>query len=380
MQTPVPDHSRQSDRTNARTRTQRDNGYTATAMLNALPSPVLMVRSGGGIGFVNYAAEPFFATGAAVLGQMQIADLLPYGSPLLELIEQVRDHLITMSEHDLDIGTPKLGPRRVNATVSPIADVPGAVLVFLQETHIASMMDRQMLHRGAARSVAGMAAVLAHEVKNPLSGIRGAAQLLEQGADGPDRELTRLICDETDRICELVDRMDVFSDKPIERTAVNIHQVLERVRRVAENGVAREIRLIERYDPSLPPAHGNFDQLVQVFLNLVKNAAEAVPETGGEIILATGYRHGLRVAVKGSRERLRLPLEVSITDNGPGIPDDLKPYLFDPFVTTKRTGTGLGLALVAKLVGDHGGVVEFESLPRRTVFRVLLPIHEESRE
>jgi two-component system nitrogen regulation sensor histidine kinase GlnL len=220
-----------------------------------------------------------------------------------------------------------------------------------------------------------MASMLAHEVKNPLSGIRGAAQLLEQDADPAGRELTQLICDETDRIVALVDRMEAFSDhRPLEREAVNIHEVLDRVRKIAQSGFARHVRIGEEYDPSLPPVHGNYDLLVQVFLNLIKNAAEAAPANGGEIAVATAYRHGLRLAGPGSDTRVNLPLMVSVTDNGPGIPDDLKPHLFDPFVTTKRNGTGLGLALVAKVIGDHGGVIEFDSQPRRTVFRVFLPV------
>ncbi len=187
--------------------------------------------------------------------------------------------------------------------------------------------------------------------------------------------MTRLICDETDRICALVDRMDVFSDRrPIEREPVNIHEVLERVRKLAVSGFARHVRFIEDYDPSLPPVDGNRDLLIQVFLNLVKNAAEAVPEQGGEIAIATAYRHGVRLAVAGSESRIQLPLVVTVTDNGEGIPEDLQRHLFDPFVTTKRDGSGLGLALVAKVVGDHGGVIECESQPRRTVFRVLLPM------
>jgi two-component system nitrogen regulation sensor histidine kinase GlnL len=219
-----------------------------------------------------------------------------------------------------------------------------------------------------------MAGILAHEVKNPLSGIRGAAQLLEQNASDADRELTRLICDEADRIVALVDRMDAFSDaRPIERTAVNIHEVLERARKVAQTGFGRHVRFLEEYDPSLPPVLGHRDLLVQVFLNLVKNAAEAAPAVGGEITLTTAYQHGIRLAVPGSQRRVHLPLVVSVADNGDGIPEDLRAHLFDPFVTTKRNGTGLGLALVAKVIGDHGGVIEFDSQPRRTVFRVYLP-------
>ncbi len=240
---------------------------------------------------------------------------------------------------------------------------------------MADKMDRRLTHRNAARSITAMAAMLAHEVKNPLSGIRGAAQLLEQDADPAGRQLTQLICDETDRIVALVDRMEAFSDhRPIERKAVNIHEVLERVRKVAQSGFARHVRLIEEYDPSLPLVHGNHDLLVQVFLNIVKNAGEAVPNTDGEIILTTAYRHGLRLAGRDGGGRRLLPLMVSVADNGAGIPEDLRPFLFDPFVTTKRNGTGLGLALVAKVIGDHGGVIEFDSQPRRTVFRVFLPV------
>ncbi|MCG8695358.1 MAG: ATP-binding protein, partial [Minwuiales bacterium] len=219
------------------------------------------------------------------------------------------------------------------------------------------------------------AAMLAHEVKNPLSGIRGAAQLLEQNAPAEDRPLTHLIRDEADRICALVDRMEVFSDGgPVDRKPINIHLVLDRVRQLAQAGFGRHVRFIEHYDPSLPPVHGNRDQLVQVFLNLVKNAAEAAPESGGEIRLSTAYRHGVRLAIPGSKDRVRLALEVSVADNGPGVPEDLRPYLFDPFVTTRAGGTGLGLALVAKIIGDHGGIVEADNARRGAVFRAHLPV------
>ena len=270
---------------------------------------------------------------------------------------------------------PRFGSRSVTIQGALTGEGADMLVLTLHERSMAEKIDRQLTHRNAARSMTAMAAMLAHEVKNPLSGIRGAAQLLEQDADAAGRELTQLICDETDRIVALVDRMEAFSDhRPIERDAVNIHEVLERVRKAAQSGFARHVRLVEEYDPSLPPVHGNRDLLVQVFLNLVKNAAEALPGSDGEIILTTAYRHGLRLAVPGGDGRQHLPLMVSVTDNGAGIPEDLRPYLFDPFVTTKRNGTGLGLALVAKVIGDHGGVIEFDSQPRRTVFRVFLPV------
>jgi len=352
-----------------------------TMVLGALASAVLVVDEAGTIHYVNAAAEQLFQSGASYLCGHAVTDLLPSDSPILSLITQARDHALVVSEHGIALDTPRTGHRTVTVQAAPITEKPGHVVLSLIEQSIALKIGGSLASRNAARSVTAMAAMLAHEVKNPLSGIRGAAQLLETSASEDDRVLTRLIVDEADRIVALVDRMEVFSDKPsVDRAAINIHQVLEHVRRIAENGFGRNVRLIENYDPSLPPVYGNRDQLIQVFLNLVKNAVEATPSEGGEVVIATAYQHGVRLAVPGSDARRHLPLVVSIQDNGPGIPEDLRPHLFDAFVTTKPSGTGLGLALVAKIVGDHGGIVEFDSMPRRTIFRVMLPMVQEGDE
>src|ERR1700726_1223129 len=252
----------------------------ADAILNALPNPLLLVAPDGRIVEANMAAESFFEISAQFLQRQSLKELVPFGSPLLALIDQVRSSGSPVNEYKVDLGTPRIGgDRQVDLHVAPLTERPGHIVVMLPERTIAAKMDRQLTHRSAARSVIALAAMLAHEIKNPLSGIRGAAQLLEQSADDDDRTLTRLICDEADRIVKLVDRMEVFADeRPVEREPINIHVVLDHVKRLAQSGVARHIKFVEDYDPSLPPVLANRDQLVQVFLNLVKNAAEAIGE------------------------------------------------------------------------------------------------------
>jgi two-component system nitrogen regulation sensor histidine kinase GlnL len=351
----------------------------AEAILNALPHPVIIVVADGKIADANVAAEAFFEVSAPLLRRYRLGDLVPFGSPLLALVDQVRTRGAAVNEYKVDLGTPRNpGDRLVDLYVAPLPERPDHVVVMLQERTIADKMDRQLTHRSAARSVIALAAMLAHEIKNPLSGIRGAAQLLEQSVGDDDRILTRLICDEADRIVKLVDRMEVFSDeRPVDREPINIHVVLDHVKRLAQSGFARHIKFVEEYDPSLPLVLANRDQLIQVFLNLVKNAAEAITDgtTEAEIQLTTAFRPGVRLSLPGTKTRVSLPLEFCVRDNGPGVPDDLLPHLFDPFVTTKPTGSGLGLALVAKIVGDHGGIIECESQPRRTTFRVLMPVY-----
>ena len=355
-------------------------------LLDTLPQPVVSIGNNRHVTYANFAAQEFFGSSLNLLRRQHIVDVLPFGSPVISLIERCLDNNLSFNEYGIDLGAPVQAlaastGRMVDLHVTPTEFKPGDrhALIVVQPRSIAHHIDRQLTHRGAARSVSAMSAMLAHEIKNPLSGIKGAAQLLE-GDAGPDGvELTRLIVSETDRITGLVDQFEQFTENHADLDSpVNVHAVLENVRLLASNGFGRHVRFVEKYDPSLPEVKGNKDLLTQVFLNLVKNASEATDGNKAEIKLVSSFRPGVRLSVPGRARPVSLPLEFSIIDNGSGVPEDIKSHLFDPFVTTKSNGTGLGLALVAKIIGDHGGTIECNSEPGRTEFCVRLPMIDES--
>ena len=351
-------------------------------VLDSLPQAVIVTDDKNAILYANMAAENVFKASSSYLLKHNMEKIIPFGSPVLGLVKQVMDKGSPVNEYQIDISSPRTGEGKiVDVYAAPLADnSPKAILVF-RERSMADRIDRQLSHRSAARSVTGLAAMLGHEIKNPLSGIRGAAQLLESVVDQDDKELAKLITTETDRIVKIVDRMEIFSDEtPVEQAPVNMHSILGHVRRIAENGFAKNIKIIEQYDPSLPDVSGSSDQLIQVFLNLIKNAAEALgDDPNAEITLSSAYRSGIRLASPGSGERAALPLEFSVSDNGKGIPEEIRADIFEPFVTTRINGSGLGLALVAKTIGRHGGIIECNSIEGQgTTFKVLLPIWKEA--
>ncbi|MCR9255973.1 MAG: ATP-binding protein [Alphaproteobacteria bacterium] len=343
-------------------------------VLGALTSPVLVIDAEGIVVYANGAAEQFFQMANRLMLGRPLRVLVYPDNPMLELVDRARVTMSSLSLHGIEFETPRTEPHQLTAEASAIPDSNGQVVLTLHERSVAMQIQKRFNFRNAARSVTAMAAMLAHEVKNPLSGIRGAAQLLGESVSDEDRSLAELIQTETDRIVALVDQMEAFSDdRPIQREPVNIHIVLEYVRKVSENGFGRRVRFVERYDPSLPPVMGNRDLLIQVFLNLVKNACEACPEEGGAVEIVTAYRPGLRLNLPGGGEPIDLPLTIAVRDNGPGVPPALAQNLFDPFVTGKPNGRGLGLAFVAKAVGDHGGLIEHENTGHGAEFRVMLP-------
>ncbi|MEL6584414.1 MAG: ATP-binding protein [Pseudomonadota bacterium] len=350
------------------------------AVWNAFPYPTFVIDAQDRILAANTAAEVFSGVSIRSMRYRVLSRYVGDDSTLMDLIGQVRREDVSFAQHNLEVHWLDAAPRLSTVHAAPIHDVPGQVLIQIHQRGIADKMDRSLTHRSAARTVTGMAAMLAHEIKNPLAGISGAAQLLEMNLSEEDHELTQLIREETVRIEKLLDRVEQFGDiRPATKTQVNIHDVISRAKLSAEAGFAKHVKFHEDYDPSLPPTIGDADQLIQVIMNLIKNAAEATPKVGGQITLRTAFKPGVMIALPGGG-RESLPLQVTVSDNGKGVPEDLTRDLFEPFVSSKAAGSGLGLALVSKIMADHGGVVEFESDPGWTTFRLMLPIWKEPRK
>lgn len=348
---------------------------TYEAVWNALPQAAMILSDDDRFTMVNGAAENFLGISAKALSGRSASEVFGEASRMMDLVGQSRKGPgLSVAEHGMELSLPDRPPRIVDLHVSSMPEVSDGVLVLIQPQTLAERMDRSLSHRAAARSVIGLSAMLAHEIKNPLAGISGAAQLLSMQLGDQETELCELIREEADRIASLLDKVEQFGDnRPTQLSPVNIHDVLDRARLSAKSGFAQHVRFVEEYDPSLPPTAGDPDQLMQVFLNLLKNAAEAAPKVGGMIAIRTSYRPGIRMAAPSGR-RESLPLQILISDNGPGVPDSLKRDIFEPFVTSKATGSGLGLALVSKIIASHGGVIECESDPGWTTFRLLLPV------
>ena len=338
---------------------------------SSLPVPALLIDPENMITETNPAAEDFFNSSRKSLCGKHIWDRLVVEAPLERSFARAKEFATPLFVNDVEVGAAGKSLLQCNLTFSPVLQSPGYVLVLIAPRELAGRVNQTNSVKSAAKSAIGMAEMLAHEIKNPLAGISGAAQLLSMSLDAKDLELTDLIVEETRRIVNLLEQVEDFGNsRAPEMTAVNIHDILDRAKRSAQLGFGAHIRFEEEYDPSLPAAVADSDQLLQVVLNLIKNASEAC-KNNGKIRLKTSFDHSFRLR-RSDGTGQALPLQIQVCDNGPGLPADIRDEIFDPFVSGKENGTGLGLALASKIISDHDGWISVDSTPGNTVFTISL--------
>ncbi|CAI8340770.1 MAG: Nitrogen regulation protein NR(II) [Alphaproteobacteria bacterium UBA4588] len=350
----------------------------AKQMMDILPFPVFMLDENDRFLWLNHAAEGFFHSSQAMLVPMQMSELLISDSPFFSLVRRARQSERPVSDKSLRLISPKFGVRNAAIQVTPLpvsenVDERGVVLVTLQEQGLSDKLAAQNTVKSAALSMSKMTSLLAHEVKNPLAGIKGAAQLLETEIPEESRELSSMIVTEADRITALLNRIEnLSSDMPVQLKDVNIHEILDHCIRITTASFGRHLEIKCHYDPSLPNIDADPDLLVQCFLNLFKNASE-VTDDKGILTLTTSYNLSRYLSTSQSFQ-VHLPLQIEIEDNGSGIPEELQDYIFEPFISGKQSGSGLGLAMVASVVADHGGAISVDTSPAGSCFTVNLPI------
>ena len=349
-------------------------GIAASQVLASLPNPLFILDSDNCFVYLNQAAEMFFRSSQVMLSGLPLDGFIPADANLFSMLRRARNQKVSVGDQGLELAGPKLGLKVVNVQITPFGERPPRLIVSIQERALAERLRGQTLFRGAARSISAMAALLAHEVKNPLAGIKGAAQLLDSGLGDEDRALTRMIVEESDRVASLLDRMEGFAGgASLVLGPVNIHEVLDHCLGVASASYGSHLTLRRHYDPSLPQVNGHRDLLIQAFINIIKNASEAT-DYNAELIVKTSYSQGRRLSLAASDGGLHLPVQVDLIDNGRGIPADIRDHLFEPFVSGSSGGSGLGLTMVASVVADHGGMIEVDSAPGRTAFRMNFPV------
>ncbi len=351
-----------------------------SALWATLPVPALVIDADDRIGDVNSACEAFLNASVKSLLGIPVRDRLVIEAMTDGSFDRVRRDQGPMFLNNVGVGIGHAPPVECNVQIAPVAGSDGALMILLHPRHLATKLGQSLGVKSAARSAIGMAEMLAHEIKNPLAGITGAAQLLSMGLSPEDQELTDLIVVESRRIVALLDQVEHFGNlRPPERRSVNIHDLLDRARKSAEVGFAAKMVLVEEYDPSLPNTYVDPDQLMQVFLNLLRNAAEAAGTGGGTIRIRTFYDQALRLR-RSDGSGAGLPLQVEIVDDGPGLPPEIAAQVFDPFISGRENGTGLGLALVSKIISDHDGWISVDSRPGETRFRISLPVAPKDKE
>ena len=341
---------------------------------SAVPFPAFLIDAYDRFLAANSAAENLLGKSVRQLNGIELKRHFGPNSVIIDTLQQARNGNVSMARYGVTMALIDSPQFECAIHVSFLDEAQGVILVVLVTDGSSKKISQSIDNMNGGRSVTSLAAMLAHEIRNPLAGISGAAQLMAMSGDKEATELSELISEEARRIGDLVARVEQYGDQtPIDFKPVNIHTVLDTAVRAAQAGFGRKATFKLVYDPSLPDVPGDSDQLMQVFQNLIKNACEAIDSARGQVKVQTLYNPGMRMKVAG-RKQVNLPMQIDITDNGPGIPMTLIEDIFDPFITTKTNGSGLGLSLVSKVIAAHGGLIECSSQPGKTTFSIRLPL------
>jgi len=357
---------------------QSDNAtFPLAEVMDVLPFPVVLLEAEDKFIWLNHAGEHFFKSSLSILAGTSLDRLIAPDSQVFSLIRRARQSGSSVEDKSVTFIGPRIGLKGASIQLVPFSlphYAAPVILMTLQERTGAEQLATQQNFKGAALSMSRMSALLAHEIKNPLAGIKGAAQLLEMEIPEAQQELSHMIVSEADRITSLLQRIEnLSSDAPVRFETVNIHEVLDHCLKITAASFGRHLEIKRSYDPSLPDIQADRELLVQCFINLFKNASEATAE-GDHLSVQTSYSLTRYVTTENSRKLIHLPLQIAIADSGKGVPDDLQAHIFEPFVSGKSNGSGLGLAMVASVIADHGGAIAMQSTPQGSVFTLNLPI------
>lgn len=340
-------------------------------VLDGLSVATLLFNARFRLIFINPAGELLLGISARHLLGQHFSELIQLESPIMPALEEALQSRHPFTRHEMTLSMAHSEDLVVDFTVIPLIEADEEPELLLELTPINNLLRiaREENRQAQQMATREMLRGLAHEIKNPLGGLRGAAQLLEkQLATEELKEYTQVIIGEADRLKNLLNRMLGPNTLPV-KTAVNIHEVLERVRNLVCVEVDERITLQRDYDPSIPDVEADMDQLMQALLNIVRNACQVLTDQG-TVILRTRVERKFTIG----QNRHNLVARINIIDNGPGISDEMKEKIFFPMVTGRANGTGLGLSIAQSLIERHGGVIECQSEPGRTIFSILLPI------
>ena len=361
----------------ALTAANESSDLTESQIFAALPNPVFVLDLENRFIYLNQAAEIFFQSSRMILLGTALTSIVAVDSNFLSMVRRARAQSISVGDQGVELAGPKIGLKLINVQITPFVDRELRLLICIQERALAERLRGQSLFRGAARSIAAMAAMFAREVKNPLAGIKGAAQLLEADLNGDRRNLTRMIVEESDRVAALLDRMEGFAGSAnLVLAPLNIHEILDHCLNLAQASYGAHVKMRRSYDPSLPLVRGHRDLLIQAFINIIKNSCEAT-DIKGEIVIKTSYSQGRRLTFSAVDGGSYAPVQVEVIDNGRGISEELRDHIFDPFVSGRSKGSGLGLTMVASVIADHGAMIDVKSAPGQTVFRMNFPLAQD---